>query len=720
MSTPEFVFEDLLKEYTQYQLKRTKEGQDNLRYLNENFREPLFERLKFAVEGSNNTKVFDRYSLMQMEEFFKIADGIYNSTAQSDFNQPWYGADAEVWFKENYRFMFEPVSMLEFIRFYGGGKSFNEKEVIFRSMVSKLIKTQETIRKICLKKGFLESFLERHPAVGETYPAHIAKMARLKKIPDAKNAIIHGLQFMVNEIGEHSIRIFKHLNIELNGKAQVAFNRRRLYEALVLMMRYSEEELFKDLNNDEYMILTEDLRDVMRVTMFHPEVSMYQAIKRAFLTDWVVNSLRNQEREQPFLYMQSGKAKLYKEFNGINLNEEQLKQLASKEDLDNPQVIEMETQALEALASDKFYELLFNIYRKYREEDLKGDALSLHPTVMASQGNIKFDKMNMMAWLEKKVQMIQKEGGKPNVSMRSFATMLNSMKQATKTFVNTNKKMAVVEKRRQEMQSIFVEPEPEPPPLPQMEYAFKDDPLPVCFPSSKTDVRTYNKGQRQDYTFNNSDSVATFHPLEQEFIVDFFNVHGVGNDPLNPGYQLFARFVQRILSHFDEKVRTAQKQYTLKVQLPPFEERVVYLRTDDNIIVSLGETEMGQSKKLGDLPFRKTHYWRLFVKGPYLRMLPQTWAMSVVKDFPVDGVHIKFKEVTLPDHYENALTLQGLVIDSFMTILEHVPNETFMTLSGGHQSLIDLFQSKARGLIEKGVKMKHAKPQEAKEQEKKD
>ncbi len=703
------TFNALLSKLVDKQLKAVEQGLDSApQYLDATARQELFEQLKTVMEEQDKPKLFDRTSLKNIESFFVKADETQSALKSPDHPAHLVYPVPGAWFEDSNKFMFDEVSFVEIVRFFGGGKTQDEKEITFRTLVAKLIKTQETVRTISQKREFLNKYLELFPPLQEKFPAVFARQMGLAEPPSPSDAILKAMQKLVADISQTCLRLFEELDIPVPEQAQPALDNKQHYKALILTVRHSQE-LFAELGSDDYSILVEELMKIVHQSHFHPLIFLFQHVKREYLTDWLVNTMRQFDRDGAETFYQAGKAKVYDEFRMLDMSEDTINALKDLEQLNNEEVIKAEEEQLKALSEDDFYELLLKIYTSYKNDALIGQNMPVAVQALSSSGDISWDKQNMVAQTHKKIKELEATGGGAGkAKAKRFNGMFGALKKATKIFSVASKKVddKKASKMKTQMPKISEEdttPRPPPgPPPPVIAVKYSGILLEPCFPMPKRDCLNPVKGQKQDYSFNNSDAESGVAPVEQEFMIDLFNVKKDPNLPkLNRTYSKFSNTVTTILRSYDEHVMRIQKKYKAGMNVDSFTEEILYLRIKEDVILTLGNTQMGQSKNVGALPNKQTAYLRLFVKGELSKGLNRYGVPSVLKEFKVDDRAAQFKEISVPTHYKEAPKYQGVLVDALAVVVESLPEQQFDMLNDDNLiGFVGVLQEKARILKE--------------------
>lgn len=698
------AFEEVLYEYLDCQLDRNRYDGGSVYYLNKGFRKQMLDRLTEVRDYQNSPKVFDLVSLLKITDFFDDVDQVYFSMIQQE-SAANFAQDTEQWFRESYKFMFEPVAMLDMIRFYGCGQSNFEKEVIFRTLISKLIKTRETIRILCVNEAFLDRHLERNPELRDELISTIKQSHPNQSLPDGRKAIEQSLLILVNEIGLNFLNLFKRLSIPLNKQAQLAQKERRHYEALILMMRHNSDDLFDHLDDKQYSVLTDCLKEILAKILFHPFVGVFQRLKREYMTEWVIFTLRALDREAGQTELQSGKANIYKNYDKVYCDDEFIESLSDPRRMFDNKSIDFEWEMLQNLSEEQFYELQLKLYSMYQKREFTVEPFPIPPSTLAPCGNIRFDKLNMMSWLNKTLASLSdKQDPLSQKKAACFGKMLISMKRANQLFTSAMLKLEY--RLKSQNDSIFVELPGADLPLPRLMLRPSGQKLEVCYPMPQAQLTSNTSTTNQNLSFNNNDTTASFHPVEQIFIINFLNHDKSPNRPLNSSYLKFHQFVGLVLHVYRNQSKTLNKRLTHQGRQLKTQEELIYFRIEENIVLALGLTNLGRSKNIGSLPDHKTAYFRLFVAGSLEKELQQVWSLQVAKIFPggVDGAdEWHFTEVSIPDHYMSNRRYQVLLIEALLDVMETLPNEVYINVSDLNKGLYGVLQKKAEQLMELGL-----------------
>lgn len=708
MSGEELTFNTLL-------LQVVNQGAAPKTFLEQSARQELLDKLKDVVEEPGKRKLFDRASLKHIASLFDEANEFYKNLQNDDHPARLVYDNPVDWFQQSYKFMYDPVAFLEVVRFFAGGKTQEEKEITFRALVSKLIKTQETVRTIEKNTEFLKRYLEKYPSLQDKYPSFLAKQNKLSAEISPEESVLKSLKDFVDTTSQSCLGLMAELDLELPAVAQNSVDSKAYYDALVLTIRHSPANLFVELGSDDYSILVEELTKVCRHSQLFPNIFLFQSAKREYLIDWLVYTLRQNDRDGADTFYQAGKAAVYSKFKSLSIAPLVLSELSQKENLDNQEVIDAEIASLNALTEDDLYALLLKMYTSYKNDNLVGQNMPLAPQSLSSSGDITWDKQNMVAQVNKKIKDLEATGGGAGKAQVSkFTSMLGSIKKASKIFSVASKK--VEEKKKQTVITQKAEPSepseksvaPAEPPSPPMEVKHTGIPIEPCFPLPKRDCPTPVPGQKQDISFNNSDNQAGIAPAEQDCIVNMFNLENEPNQPkINKNYFKMSSAIGMILSAYGDKVERLQKKYVSGVSVDSFIEEVLYLRIKEDVVLVLGVTQMGQAKGLGSLPKKQTTYFRLFVKGDLAKGLSKYKVPSVLKEFKVDDRNLQFKEIAMPTHYKKAPEYQGVLVDALATVIEGLKQEVFDILNDDKQmGFVSILQQKAKHLIDQqGVTM---------------
>lgn len=707
------TFNSLLAQFVESQMQAVEKGENVSQFLDRSARQALLLKVKDVVEDVDKPKLFDRTSLKHIGVLFNEAEKFRERLNAQDHPARLVFPDPQAWFQQSYKFMFDSVSFLEIVRFFAGGKTQDEKEIFFRTLVSKLIKTQETIRTISQNKPFLERYFKDYPQLAEKYPAVFAKRFKLSAPMPPERTVQAALKVFVDGLSRTCLNLLSELDISLPEPAQKAMDTKLYYDALILAIRHSPTDLFGELGSDDYSILVEELAKVSQQSHFHAHIFLFQHIKRIYLTDWLTFTLRENDRNGAEIFYQAGKADVYQKFTPLQMKKDSLEQLKQREHLDSTDVIKEESRALNELSEDDLYALLLKMYTLYKSDDLLGD-MPLAPQSLSSGGDISWDKQNMVAQAGKKAKDLEKTGGGAAKAGR-FMSMFSSLKKATKVFTVASKK--VDDKKKKVSASTLPSaesappPEPESPPPPAIKMEHTGVRIEPCFPMPKRDCLNPVPGQKQDLSFNNSDSDAGVAPLEQEYIINMFNIENGPNLPkLNKNYLKWSNTVATILKSYGDDIARIQKKYVSGVNVDSFHEEVLYLRTKENVILVVGVTQMGQGKNVGTIPNKKTAYFRLFVKGDLAKGLTKFGVPSTLKEFKLEDKSHQFKEISIPTHYKEAPKYQAILIDALASVVEGLPQSEYDVLNDENLvGFVPVLQAKARDLIDKrGIQMERA------------
>lgn len=684
-------------------------------------RDQWFEKLKDVVEDTDRVKIFDRTSLKNFQLFFDQADDYYQQVSKSDHPSTMLYKSPVLWFQQSYKFMFDTVSFLELIRFFAGGKTQFEKEITFRALVSKLIKTQDTIRTIFHKNDFLERYFAKNADLNSKYPAILATRLNLPQALSPRDTLQRTLHDLVSDISHKCINLFKELSVPIAENAKPALERKEYYEALILTIRHKEGEIFEELGSDDYTVLVEELAKIISLSHLHTDIYIFQHAKRGYLTDWLTNTLRDYDRGGSATFYQAGKVEIYQNYEAIQIDRKHLNDLKDRANLDNPETKEAELFGIEHLTEDEFYELLLRIYTHYKNDSVIGKSMPLSAQSLASSGNSTWEQKNMIAQVQKKMEAAaanadKQELGGAAAKSRRFGSMLSSLKKVAISLAQSFKKVEHVKKEKA--------PAPEKPKpaaekaAPASPVASKDvlkvshsgNALEICFPLPKKDVLNPQKNQRQDISWSNNDADASQTPTEQEFLVNFFNTKNEPNQPLNKKYLKFANSVMAILRSYSDHVRHIQKKIaSASGNVDSFNEDILYLKIKDDVILVMGATNMGQNKQLGKIPSGKTSYVRLFLKGDIAKSLAKTGVPSAIKEFHVEDKNMAFKEVMMPSHYQAVPVFEAVLLDALFTVVESLPKDQFELLNDDSLvGFVGLLQDKAAALMDKGLQFKRA------------
>ncbi|MBF0287946.1 MAG: hypothetical protein HQM14_09020 [SAR324 cluster bacterium] len=716
MSKEELTFNALLSQFMEKQINALDQAEGvTTSYLDSKVREELLNQVKDVVEEPNRPKLFDRVSLKNMSELFEEVDNFYQQLQQETHPVHLVYPDPSIWFQQSYNYMFDTVAFLEMVRFFAGGKTPDEKEIAFRTLVSKLIKTQDTVRTISSNSEFLKQYLENQTQLKEQFPAIFAEKNNLPEPLSPSETVTSLLQEFVNDLSKSCLALMDELEIDVPAGSQKALDSKLYYEGLILMMRHSAADLFGELGSDDYPILVEELTKVSRQTQIHPNIFLFQHAKRQYLIHWLVHDLRKKDREGADTFYQAGKAAVYAKFKKLSLDRPVLEQLVQRENLENAEVIEAEINSLNALTEDDLYALLLKIYTFYKNDELLSQNMPLAPQALSSSGDITWDKQNMVAQTAKKVKELEATGGGAGKKASKFSSMLVGLKKATKVFSIASKRVdnkkaqkVVTTERSAASEASSGPPEPPPPPPPSIEVRHTGTLIEPCFPLPKRDCLNPVQGQKQDLSFNNSDDLAGVAPLEQGYIINIFNLENEPNLPeINKNFLKFGEMVRIVLDAYGDTSQRIQKKYTSGVNVESFSEEVLYLKIKEDVILVVGITQMGAGKKMGTLPDKQTAYFRLFVKGSLARGLNKFGVPSVLKEFKVNEKAQQFKEIAIPTHYKEAPQYQAVLVDALASVIEGLPEKDFIALNDDEAvGFVSILQQKARELIEqKGIKM---------------
>lgn len=701
------TFNSMLQELVEQQLMMVDHGKDYAAFIDSNSRKSLLDELMQVVEDPDKPKLFDKTSIKKISRLFEDVEVYYNSIQAEDHPSQHLFKDRKSWFRNSYQYMFDKVSLLEIVRFFAGGKNQYEKELTFRSLVMKLIKTQETVRTMGQNKKFLQLYAKEYASFISEFPKFLAGHLKQDKVPEGIEALIVGIKNVVQEISRCCLELFNNLDLELHPSAQESFGREAYYEALILHIRHSDADMFMDLASDEYTELVDGLTKVLSISHVHPNIYLFQHMKRAYLTHWVVYNLREFDLEKSETTYQAGKAKVYEKYDALQFTKENIDKLRNPQKLKENTVIQAERKALAALTEDEFYDLLLKMYTLYKNDGLlTNTSMPISVQALSSSGNISWEKQNIVSQAVKKASK-----GEDDPHGKRFGGMLNSLRKITQVFTQSSAKVKAAKKEKlpkeaaplEEAQTEVAPPLPEEA-KPVLTTAHKGVWLTPCFPLGKAAVQNPIKGQRQDISFNNSDMEASNSPVEQEFIINFFNITGESNHPVNKYYNKFANAVMAIMRGYSDHLRNLQKKLLSAGNVDSFTEELLYLLIKDEVILVLGNTKMGYNKNIGKLSNGKTYYFRLFVKGNLMKSLSKLGTPPIYKEFSIEDKTHRFREVNMPTGFEQYPPYEGVVLDALLAVVESLPKDQFDLLNDPNLiGFVDLIQSKAKKLQDAGV-----------------
>ncbi len=672
------TFSDVLAGYANKKLNTSEDSSQEL--LTGDQRKAIFDQLGGVVEESSGSKLFDKTSLRQMGAFMDRMEKFYNNLENDSNLAKVMYPDPQVWYQESYLYMYDELALLEIIRYFGAGRTQYDKEIVFKSMTAKLIKTQETVRTVLRNEGFLTRYLEQHKYELNDLAEILNQSYKFSERPQPLVGIKRSLQRMVLEMAYACLQLLQQLDIAIHDSAQPVYDKKKYYEALVLQMRYSDEDLFEFLASDDYTTLVQLITKVIFQFQAHPMMPLFQHVKREYMTDWLVMTLRDYDRKgAEDNFYQAGKAGIYEKEKRLSLPSELLENMRQREKLDDDSVIEGEMAALRSLSEDDFYNLLLKFYGLFKDDNQLGKHMPLSVQNMASSGNLAWEKQNMAAQAAHKLKMSEKSLKKEKKSI--FQSFFSEIKKANNVFSSVRKKM---ESKKQQAEQAPPSPKkedpPPPPPPPEVKLNNTGKPLEACFPIPKRDVPNLVAGQSQDYSFNNSDAEAFITPLEQEFLVNFFNVEKTANQPqINPAYLRYTKALEVIMESYKEHIQHIEKHMTIRGKSEGFKEQVLYLKVRNDLIVTLGITKMGQSSNIDNLPESQTSYFRVFVQGPLMKQLGKLKVPSVFKKFQINDKGFLFKEITIPA-LEASKDFKVVPILAMISVVESLPHDQFEQL----------------------------------------
>ncbi|MBF0349627.1 MAG: hypothetical protein HQM11_01265 [SAR324 cluster bacterium] len=709
MTTPQTAktFENLLLKVVEAQMNKASEENSETSYLAPDARKNLLSQLKFVLDHEGaQTPLFDQVSLESMVHVFRQADGYQKRLYETVHPCHVLFKNPADWFAQSYRFLYDEVSFLELIRYFGGGKNATEKEIIFRSLVAKLIKTQETIRTIEQNTDFLGKYLKNYPKFGKHYPEYLQESKQSPKLLSAEDSLKHGIHVLIRDISISCLKLLTELKIPLPENAKNAFDKKMYYDALVLTIRTAKDkDMFEKVTQEQYPALVKALGVVIEKSLLHPESYLFQHVKRQYMTDWLVHHLRELDQTSKDVFYQAGKASIYERFYALMLPDDFVKQLSDRANLKNNDIIELEESALEGLFEPEFYDLLLKVYTRYKDDSKLGKGFPMSAQALSSAGDISWEKQTMVAQVAKKVEAGNLTPGQAS----GFASMLASLKKITVSFTSIAKKKT---EAKQSAKATPVEepvsatppvnPENAPPPV-IFKVSHSGTLLEACFPLPKKDVPNPVKGQKQDISYKDSDTDAAMAPGDQEYFVDLFNLTKESNTPVNKYYIKFSNALLAILRSYNKATRHVQKKMSVAGNVTSYNEDVLYLKITDEIILALGVANMGQSKNLGKVPNGQTVYLRLFVNGDWTQALFRTNAANFMKEFMIGDAAKRFREVQI-EHFQNKPEFEALLTHALIKVIESLPQSDFDFLND--ESLVGfvgLIQRKAQLLKDKGV-----------------
>ena len=715
MSTFAKTFNDLLAEFVDEQILNLQQGGVLKQYLGEEKRNSILEQLTLVVNHKGEKEpLFDQDSLENIRAVFQRADQYYEQLQNESHPAYFVFEDPLDWFQQSYNFMFDTVYFVEIIRYFAGGKSHEEKEIVFRSLVSKLIKTQDTLRTISNNQEFLDTYAENNPKLTKHFPEFAQNSLPSSTPLTIESAIKKSLQRIVQDIGINCLKIFKILQIRPHSKAKPSFEKKQYYDALIITIRHSKEDLFSSVAPESYNELIFQLTKIIEISHLHPQIFLFAHIKRRYLTYWLLYTLRGYDKEENSVSIQEEKSKIYEKFEELEMEVALLTDLKSFEKLEEDEVIQNERKAVDELSEDSFYELLLKVYTRFKNDKRIGNNMPLTAQSLSASGSIAWEKQNMVAQANKKMQQVLDESkNKPNPEtkekVKQYSGIMNSFRKLTDNFARVFKKKQVVEKKakREQVEPVVEESPEEVPTEEASQVAFvlqnHGELLQPCFPLSKKDVLNPVPGQRQDITFNNSDGESSYSPEAQEYIVNFFNVNEEKNHPVNKGYLKYANAILTIIRNYEE-TRQIRKKFVTAGNVDSFMEQVLYLKIEDKAVLCIGKTKMGMAKGISKIPKGETVYFRLFVGGEHMQRVYRIEKVGMLKEFPTEEGNKRFKEVTTR-HLPNLIHFQVMIIEGLMSIVEGLPTEEFEFLADDELiGFLSLLQQKAAQLMEKGAK----------------
>lgn len=709
------TFDQLILRAVNQQMQAVEQGNPATSYISPQERKEMLIRLQEVCEVPEKpSHLFDRTSLTHISHLFHRADAFRERITQENHPARWIFDNPGEWFEQCYRWMYDPVAFLELIRYFGGGKNQHEKEIIFRSLVAKLIKTQETIRKIGNKKGFLDEYLEDYPKLKQNYPVYMQKSLKLSQPLSPADSVLRALKMLVKDISYSCLKLFEELEINLHESAQHALSKKHYYEALILGIRHAEEDLFSFLASEDYPVLVQHLTTIIENSLLHPKMYLLEHVKHKYMLDWLVHTLRNYDRQGTETFYQAGKSSEYARFSPLRMPVSTLKDLKTRKKLDDSQVIDAEIRSLESLSIHDFYELLLKIYKRYKDDHILGKDLPASAQALSSGGDITWDKKNMVAQVVRKVKAAEASGGADDARVNHFSSMLSSFRKIAETFGFAIKKRDKAIKAKKAPPPLPTTPAEEEegdraPSIPRddaprvMRVEHSGKLLPTWYPRPKRDVMNPVTGQRQDISFKDHDTDSVVAPTEQKYFVNFFNVKKEENNPINKNYNKFSNAIMAILRSYGDGVRHVQKKTSSGGNVDSFNEEILYLRIDEDIILVLGVTKMGQDKSIGKVPKGKTAYFRLFVKGSYTQKLFGSKDLLVIKEFEWEEEVSRFREVLIK-HFTTAHELEAIVVKALINVVESLPQDQFDFLND-HTLIgfVSVLQHKAKSLLDNGL-----------------
>jgi len=394
-SQSSITFDQLLLQYVEEQMQAIEHGKSSDSYLSADIRQTLLKQLSQTHESSDKPEpLFESASLKGFSSMFDRADSYYKRLEHEQHPAQFLFEDPKQWFLNSYRFMADKVSFLELLRFFAVGKTRHDKEIVFRSLVAKLIKTQETIRTIENNTPFLKKYLQSNPKFKDYYPSYLQKSLKLSSPLSPESSVLKGMQLLIRDISSSCLKLFKDVQLASPKQARAALSKKKYYQALILTMRHAPEDLFGKMKDEDYPLLIKNLSTIVERSLLHSESYLFQHVKREYLTDWLVHTLRDYDKkhQDPKNYFQAGKAVIYSKFALLEFPKDQLQKLKKREHLEDTEIIQIETQVLNLLQDHDFYELLLKVYMRYKDHHLIGKEFPISAQALASAGDISWEK----------------------------------------------------------------------------------------------------------------------------------------------------------------------------------------------------------------------------------------------------------------------------------------------------------------------------------------
>lgn len=695
------TFNALLVQMVEQQLQMAEQDNHTLSFLNEAQRSPLFKTLETVREEDSRRPAFDSTSLKNIRLLFDQAEKYHTLFHNTGHPAHLLFDNPQKWFLQSYHFMHDPVALLELVRYFGGGKTPIEKEIIFRSMVAKLIKTQETKRIICQNQGFLEKYFHENEGFGQKYALYMAKVLNLAEPLAPTDAFIKSLEKLVADIAAKCLMLFEKLKIPLCASAQNAASKGEPYDALILMIRHSGDDLLGNLGNDLYPTLVSCLTTIIQRFHLHPDIYFFQHIKREYLTHWLVFLLRKEDQSKGEAFYQQGKSKIYKLFEPLEVSEEFLSSLQEFENIDEPGVQEAEVEALGKISEDDFYALLLKIYSHYKDDEGFVKNLSMAPQGLASSGNTQWEQRNIIAQAEHKVNKAEdKKGSK----LRRLASMVTSLKSASSMFLGVAEKREVVKQKSK----TGPPPAPEEAPAPEekkdvhyrpvLNVTHSGQLLEPFFPIPYYEVSDPMDNQKQDLSINDNDKDMGISESTVDVCVNLFNIEEESNATLNKSYVKFFNGIQAILRAYGEVSQKIQQKEASGQKVETLTEEVLYFRTSDDAVLALGITHTEPVPGFGKFPSGKIAYLRLLIKGEEMRKMPKS-RDDLIKSFSIQGKAVFFKNVPHDYALKNPICTAYL-LEGLLLVVESLPQDQFELLNDDSLvGFVKIIQQKANLLL---------------------